>query len=274
MNVSYAKLSPTGNDTVLVSTPVPRALHGALAARLLEDPAVGGEQVGYVEPPADARAAARLQMMGGEFCGNATMALGALLARDAGLADGAAMDMAIEVSGSGAPVPCRIVREGEGWRGTVSMPLPTGIEEVSLPADGGTVIAPAVVLPGITHLILPGCAGLDETALRRLLPAWAAMLGADALGALDWDAEASSIDPLVFVPSAGTLVREHGCGSGSAAIGSWLALRAGHSLSTDVRQPGGVITVDARIVDGALSALAITGYVRLMGEGTAEAGED
>ena len=58
------------------------------AARLLEPDCVGGEQVGYLEAPSDERAAARLQMMGGEFCGNATMALGALLCRREALADG------------------------------------------------------------------------------------------------------------------------------------------------------------------------------------------
>ena len=89
MTVRYQKYSPTGNITVLVTTAVPRDRQPEVAAWLLKPEVAGGEQVGFVEPPTDPRCAARLQMMGGEFCGNATMALGAMLARNAGLADGA-----------------------------------------------------------------------------------------------------------------------------------------------------------------------------------------
>ena len=90
MTIHYLKFSPTGNITILVTTPVPRDRQGEIAARLLAPDCVGGEQVGFIEPPSDPRAAARLQMMGGEFCGNATMSVGAMLARSAGLPDGEA----------------------------------------------------------------------------------------------------------------------------------------------------------------------------------------
>jgi len=85
MTLNYQKYSPTGNVTILVTTPVPRSMQPGVAARLLED--VGGEQVGFIEPVIDPRCAARLQMMGGEFCGNAPMCLGAMLARAAGMSD-------------------------------------------------------------------------------------------------------------------------------------------------------------------------------------------
>ena len=267
MKLDYIKLSPTENITVLVTTPVPRARQAALAARLLAGDVVGGEQAGYVEPPSDPRAAARLQMMGGEFCGNAAMALGAVLARR----DGAARaDWLIEVSGSDALVPCRVRRDGDGWVGTVRMPLPTRIGKATVATDGGPLTAPLVEMPGIAHLILPSASGPAEAELRRRLPEWNRAIGADALGALLWDAGASSIDPLVYVPSAGTLVRERGCGSGSAAVGCWLAARAGGSLSIAVRQPGGVIEVEAAVEHGALTAVSITGRVTLVGEGAVE----
>ena len=96
MTIHYQKYSPPGNITLLVTTPVPRDLQPRLAARLLEG--VGGEQVGFVEPASDPRCPARLQMMGGEFCGNATMSLGAMLARSAGLPDGGGTDLLMEVS--------------------------------------------------------------------------------------------------------------------------------------------------------------------------------
>ena len=269
MILRYLQFSPTGNVTVLSTTPVPRALQPRIAARLLADDCVGGEQAGFVEPATDARADARLQMMGGEFCGNAAMSLGALLAREAGLADGEGRDFRLEVSGSAGLVPCRIVRESETWVGTVDMPLPTGLDAIAIDTDAGPLAAPLVRFPGIAHLILPAGAGPGEAELRRRMPAWNAKIGADALGALLWDEAEASIDPLVYVPAAGTLVREHGCGSGTAAIGSWKALATGKDVDAAIRQPGGTITVRARASGGAVAALSITGRVTLLREGEA-----
>ena len=265
MTLSYQKYSPTGNVTVLVTTPVPRSMQPGIASRLLED--VGGEQVGFIEPVTDSRCAARLQMMGGEFCGNATMSLGAMLARETELSDGAAMDLLLEVSGSADPVACHIRRAGEAFTGTVQMPLPTGVGETVLDTDAGALTVPLVRLPGIAHLILPADVGLDEAQLRRRLPLWNDAIGADAIGALRFNADALSMDPLVWVPSAGTLVREHGCGSGTAAIGCIQALAAGRDVEAGVRQPGGTITVRAGVEGNAITALSITGRVTLVEEG-------
>ena len=44
MTINYVKYSPTGNVTLLVTSPVPREDHGTVAAALLER--LGGEQVG------------------------------------------------------------------------------------------------------------------------------------------------------------------------------------------------------------------------------------
>ena len=268
MRIDYAKFNPTGNTTILVSTPVPRAQHGAVAAALLQK--LGGEQVGYIEPPVRPEAAARLQMMGGEFCGNASMSLGAALARKRNLPDGAGMNVLLEVSGCDHNVNCAIRRTGDSWLGEVDMPLPTRVDAVALPTDVGPLSVPLVALPGITHLILPAEACLDDAQLLRRLPEWNGTIGADALGALTWDEAAQAIDPLVYVPSAGTLVREHGCGSGSAAVGCWLALRDGHSREVGIRQPGGTITVDVRIRDDAFTSVTITGQVVLVEEGQVE----
>ena len=270
MQLNYQKYSPTGNITVLVTTPVPRDRQPEVAAWLLRPEVAGGEQAGFVEPPTDPRCAARLQMMGGEFCGNATMSLGAMLARNAGLADGAALSLLLEVSGSAAPVACRIRREGGAWGGTVDMPLPEGLEMATLETDGGPLTAPLVRMPGIAHLILPVAEAPGEAELRRRLPQWNRRIGADALGALTWNADESSIDPLVYVPSAGTLVREHGCGSGSAAVGCWLTLAAGQNAEIPVRQSGGTITVRTRFDGGAITGVTITGKVSLVAEGEAE----
>lgn len=268
MNIDYTLLSPTGNLTVLVNNPVPRAAQSAVAAKLLSPKIVGGEQAGYIERAADPRCAARLQMMGGEFCGNATMSLAALLSRDAGLADGASTNWLLEVSGSDGPVPCRVWRTGDAWIGTVRMPPPTRLSEIEIDTDGGALRVPLVEMPGIAHLLVPADAPLDELQLRRRLPAWNRAIGADALGTLIWNQADCSIDPFVYVPSAGTLVREHGCGSGTAAIGCWLSARSHREVTADVHQPGGTIRVRASCNGHGVRALSITGTVRVVREGT------
>ena len=69
--------------------------------------------------------------------------------------------------------------------------------------------------------------------------------------------------PLVFVRGTGSLVWEHGCGSGSAAAGAVEALRNGGKETTvSVRQPGGTIRVSAGAEDGMIRAVSITGHVR------------
>lgn len=259
MTIDYIKLSPTGNITILVTTQVPRQHHVEIASALLHR--VGGEQVGFIEHPFGTDA--RLQMMGGEFCGNATMSLCAILARERNLNE--PTNFVVEVSGCTAPVPCTIRRDGDGWLGAVRMPLPRQISTVELDTDGGPLRVPLVEMPGIAHLILP--LGLGAMQLRHRLPEWNRRIRADALGALSWNEAVSSIDPLVYVPSTGTIMREHGCGSGSAAVGCWLSERSMADIHADIRQPGGVITVDARRAGPTLASLSITGKVAVLEEG-------
>ena len=273
MNIEYVKLSPTGNITILVRTPVPRERQAEIAAKLLAPDCVGGEQVGYIEPAGIPRARARLQMMGGEFCGNAAMALGALLARDAGLAQGGVFSAKLEVSGADAPISCYILAQDDAWQGAVRMPLPEEITQVDLPAGDSVVRAPLVRMPGIAHLIIPAGIGIGEDELRRCLPEWNRRIGADALGALLWNAPSSFINPLVYVPSTGTLVREHGCGSGTAAVGCWLAAAQDKTYEAPIHQPGGTITVRAEISGGKLSGLSITGLVSVVDEGAVRVGD-
>ena len=70
MTIDYLVADPSGNTTILVLTPVPKEEHSALAAKLLALPGIEAEQVGYVTR--EAGKPLRVDMMGGEFCGNAS----------------------------------------------------------------------------------------------------------------------------------------------------------------------------------------------------------
>lgn len=269
MDVSFIKISPTQNVTILVTDAVARERQPEVAARLLAYDGVGGEQAGFLEPAAMPGARARLQMMGGEFCGNASMSVGAYFAWIDGLEDGACADYCLEVSGAEKPVDCRIQRIGGVYRGTVRMPLPEGFGAVDLQTDAGTRTFSIVHLPGISHVIVPVETGIGREEIERRIRQWNGKVGAEALGALRWDGARGTMEPIVYVPSTDTAVWERGCGSGTAALGCWLAKRKDGSVGAAVRQPGGEIFVSAEVEGSKVTGLSITGDVRIVAQGRA-----
>ena len=265
MELHYLLADPTKNITVLVTTPVSRSIQPELAALLLKlEPE--SEQVGFVEYT-DGRPA-RLQMMGGEFCGNATMSFGAWLCRR--VPEGETRRLSLEVSGAAQPVACSITPVRGCALGTVDMPLPEKIETLPLPLDGAEAELSVVHLPGISQIIVPAQV-LSRARAEELIRPWAELLHADALGILLLQEEEMRFDPLVYVPKTDTAVRERGCGSGSAAIGACLTQKSGAPQCLSIRQPGGAIAVTTRCSeDGSLAALAISGTVVLSRERTVD----
>ncbi|WP_369283703.1 hypothetical protein [Oscillibacter sp. GMB15532] len=262
MKLDYTIWDPTKNITLLVSSPVPRDMQPQVAANLMaQRPQV--EQVGFIEPATLPGAVLRLQMMGGEFCGNASMSAAAYAADRDGLAG---PEVPLEVSGHEGILTCRLERREDGLWGTVNMPLPVEITTAELP--GGSAV-PAVVFDGIVHCIVPAGSLSREAANSAIRPLCAA-LDADACGIMLYDKAAGAITPLVYVRSTDTAVWESGCGSGSAAVGSYLAAQAGKAVTADLRQPGGTITVCADWENGRVSTLRITGRVALVERGSCE----
>ena len=262
MLVRYTTVDPTKNITLLVTTPVQRNLQAQTALWLLRrEP--DAEQVGFLEPSDTADA--RLQMMGGEFCGNATMGLGAWLCRDRKLPAGVTHEFSLEISGADAPVPCSVTPVAHGYLGTVSMPLPLAIEERDFPVGTKTQTLSVVFLPGICHIIAP-VGTVERAAAEELLRRWSSELPGEAVGLILLDEERIAIDPLVYVKPTDTAVWERGCGSGSAAVACWLTRkrRAGQCLS--IRQPGGTIAAVTLWNGEDISALTITGSVQLRRE--------
>ena len=268
MEIAFTKCSPTQNVTILVESAVPRPEQPAAAARLLAYDNVGGEQVGFLEPTTLSGARLRLQMMGGEFCGNATMSAGAFLAMRDHLPDGSCADYPLEVSGAEGLTICHIERIGDAFRGTVRMPLPRRIDVVSLETDAGALTFPRIEMPGITHIVTPmQMLSREETARR--IRGWNQHIRADALGLLRYDQTECHIEPLVYVPATDSAVWERGCGSGTAALGSLLAQQLGRSTRASVRQPGGEIEVHAEVEAGRVARLSIAGTVRITVQGVA-----
>ena len=82
MRIKVRVADPAGNITVFVTTPVEREKYPAIARQLLAREELKGEQVGFIEKTDQGDF--RMEMMGGEFCGNASRSFGYLLCQQAG----------------------------------------------------------------------------------------------------------------------------------------------------------------------------------------------
>ena len=262
MVLRYTVIDPTKNITLLVTTPVRRELQPQTAAWLLRREK-DAEQVGFLET--SDTAPARLQMMGGEFCANATMSLGAWLCRRDRLPHGVTHDFLLEISGADALVPCAVTPVRYGYLATVELPLPEKMEERLFPAPAGDMALTVVFLPGICHIIAPQDA-IEHRQAEELLRRWSDTLPGEAVGLILLDEERTTIDPLVYVKPTDTAVWERGCGSGSAAVACYLTVRRGAAQCLSIRQQGGTIAAVTAWNGQCVTQLHITGSVALMGE--------
>ena len=252
--ISYAVMDPTGNVTILVTTPVPAAAQPACAARLLAaEPA--GEQVGFLSPGGGG-ADLSLRMAGGEFCGNAAMSAAAHLCIERASVK---ETVRVRVSGAAAPVKVKAARAADGqYACEVGMPRPRAPETAALTLDGRRFSLPLLRFDGICHLILPG--DTDRGFAERAVRVWCAALDAPALGLMLLDEEAEALTPLVYVPGGDTLYWERSCASGSAAVGAYLAWKRGEKAEAALAQPGGVLRVSASPV----GPITLRGAVKLL----------
>lgn len=269
MELQFIKASPTENMTLLIETPVPREEHLAVAEKLIAYGSVYAEQAGYIEEPENPAAAKRLQMMAGEFCGNASLSLAAVLAEEKGLSVGEETEIILEVSGADSLVNCHMKKEEKGFTGRVAMPLPKAIEYQNFHLKGETYELVVVVFEGISHIIVPASLWGEKAEEKAELAAtvWAEKMPA-AFGILLFDEEKRECRPLVSVQGV-TLVWERGCGSGTSAVGAYLAMKAGKSLSVSLKQPGGVMGAEVSVENGKITSLQITGKVSIVAKGTA-----
>ena len=238
----YYIADPTKNITALVGTPVPPASRPFVASAVMErEPAC--EQVGFVYRGGAGEPC--LAMAGGEFCGNASLSAAALFCQNAGIAPGETRELLLTVSGAEAPVPVTVRMLAEGsFDGTVRLPAPRRISEEPLPLNGGFLRLPVVWCPGIAHIMVTEdelTAAEAENAIRD----WCARLRAPGLGIMLFDAAATVLRPLVYIPGADTLFWESSCASGTGALGAYLAFRKGSGTALSVREPGGVLRVTA-----------------------------
>ncbi|WP_114296468.1 diaminopimelate epimerase [Anaerobacterium chartisolvens] len=271
MEVKFIKVNPTQNMTILVESRHSRDVYRQLASHIMAYDNVFAEQVGFIESPKGGMACARLQMMAGEFCGNATMSLAAVVAWKRNLHPGNGMEVPLEVSGANHLLMCRVKVQKTGYLCKLDMPLPLSVDKKKISCNGVTIPATIVRYPGIVHAVVnvPRFdSSIRETA-QIMAKSPELLQGEAAAGVLLYRRQSNEIAPLIYVPGAETMIWERGCGSGSASLGAYAAIEAQESIHLEIKQPGGVIDVWAKCQKGNVTCLSIQGHVDISAVGTA-----
>lgn len=288
--LEFWKISPSGNPTILVPVEAlsqeeqdqPR-LRAQLANALMQPLHVGAEQVGFIY-----RAEQSLDMMGGEFCLNATRAFAALLfeKRKERQEEGAVWESELRVSGVDMPVAVR-VQAGAGGPEQKEGALPYAAAALTFaqlpPVESLEKGISRVVLPGITHIILEEpmhSMPMEEAAWRAQAYGLCEKygLGAAAVGCLWLQARGSDweLKPVVLVQATQSLFYESACGSGTLACGLYLQAK-GHGQELRILQPSGdflSVVLEAQAgaqqkMHKAMWRIWVAGPVRICAHGTA-----
>ena len=234
------------------------------------------EQVGFVIETAVAGEAAgrRLEMAGGEFCGNAARSFALLTAQMPGQWPKAGgLRLSVEVSGAAKPLEA-CIQQGEGGhtRASIAMPLPAAQSAVY--ALGQEL--PVYHFEGISHVIAAGIEpdraafsvirAAVEADFPAAVPAAIGVMFCPLFTGLLTGEETLSMTPAVYVYKPETFVFESSCGSGSAAFAYHYFDRIGKAESGGtvvIRQPGGIIEASVKKAASRITGIEIGGPVVL-----------
>lgn len=287
MELNFVKMNPAGNTTIFIFDQLPHPIHGKVSQYLMKSNCLCADQVAFIEKPKSSSASAHLQMMGGEFCGNALRALAALLflkgypkickqketETDISINRCDYAVVPLEISGYDGVIKAEVKVIDSINRILLSkapIPVPLKIKKVNFDlvclnlTKEGTVVE----FPGITHVVFQ-----DITPEKKIVfdvQKQLRMMGADVdvLGIMFYQPNQETMTPLVYVRVSDSLVWEGSCGSGSVAVASTIAMERKESIKNlKLKQPGGEIEIDISYTDEKINKAIIQGLVSFVSEG-------
>ncbi|KEK22128.1 diaminopimelate epimerase [Bacillus gaemokensis] len=269
--IDFIKFNPTQNMTVLVKTSHPVEEYKNIASKMMAYDSVYAEQVGFIEESVKNETAAYLQMAGGEFCGNACMALATFIASEKGLKHNDSEEILLEVSGTDRLIICQVRRLSDEYHCQVTMPIPKRIEQQTIQYDGDDLDIIIVRYHEFIHIVIEVAQinpPVREKA-QKLAKLLGLTMGTNLVGILLYKSEANEMAPLIYVPHLDSMIWERGCGSGTASLGAYLAWKNNGEIRVPIRQPGGIINVIATCYKEELIDLKIEGPVKIVAQGKA-----
>jgi len=276
MKLNFIKVNPSENMTVFITDALPREKYFEIAKRLMNYNNLHAEQVGFIERPEkpESGASARLQMMGGEFCGNASRALAAV-AVERGLLNitenAGKFTVPLEASGIESVISCEVEQKSSnGYEVALSMPLHKSIHNIEVEYRNKKYTGTVVDLSGISHAVF----FTDDTSLGEeffeTVKETIKDFDYDAFGIMFYDDKDEFMRPLVYVKDTDSLIWERSCGTGTVALGVVLSYISNGSIDKNVKQPGGLMRITTSWgEDGCLESIVLKGMVYIVAEGTA-----
>jgi diaminopimelate epimerase len=272
MKLHFVKINPVENMTIFVLDQLPRKDHITISNRLMDYSNLHAEQVGFIESSKNHADLIRLQMMGGEFCGNATRSLAAFMVHSQHPEIekiGSKFMVPLEVSGIDEIINCEVepLEKTNLYMSKIKMPVPLSINEIIIDYSGNEVKTIRVDLPGITHFIVDRDKINDKDKYYEIIKSVMAKEDYDAFGIMYYDYNKNFMEPLVYVRSTESLFWERSCGSGSCALGCALAFLNKESLEKEIHQPGGLLKVSVGYENHNINSLYLNGEVEIVSEG-------
>lgn len=273
MKLNFIKVNPSENMTVFIEDDLPREKYFEIANKIMNYNSIHAEQVGFIEKPENpkSRASARLQMMGGEFCGNASRSLAAV-AVQRGFPNIAEKDgkylVPLEASGIDGVIGCQVEQKSSnGYEVALEMPLHRSISGIELEYKNEIFRGTIVDLPGISHAVF----FTDDRSLGEdffeAVRASIKEFNYDAFGIMFYDEKEEFMKPLVYVKDTDSLIWERSCGTGTVALGVVMAHLGKQSVDRNVNQPGGQMQITTVWKENGLESIVLKGMVYIVAEG-------
>jgi diaminopimelate epimerase len=270
MQLEFIKVSPTENMTIYIKNEIERRKHIDVANQLMDYAHLYAEQVGFIER-LDSQCV-HLQMMGGEFCVNASRGLAAILVRDAHpsvIYEDGKFIVPLTVSGTKGEIQLLVEEnaDDDSYDVTIKLENNATLEQVNIKYNGMTIQSTWVHLQGISHLIVDVKLIDEPIEFLEKVKEQCDVNGLEAFGIMFLDKETVHITPLVYVQGTDSLVWERGCGSGTIATGLYLYSSGETEEVIDIHQPGGTMRFSGIWENGHINRYTLKGNVRIVAQG-------
>ena len=273
MKLNFVKVNPVENMTVFILNEVDRKKHIEISKKLMDYSNIYAEQVGFIEKPIYTyydSCKVRLQMMGGEFCGNATRSLGAYLAHNNHESVKKTDDkyyVNIETSGLNKVLTCEVEKVNDNtYMSKVEMPLIIKKPKEIILQDKYKLVR--TDFSGITHFIVNSSDVEDKNLFFDIVKSYIENEEYEAFGIMFYDFKKEYLEPLVYVKATDSLFWERSCASGTSALGAALTYAKQENLITNVKQPGGILKIETFFSEGDLKKIVLNGEVEIVAQGT------
>ena len=254
MKYNVVIANPADNITIIVLDYVPREKYISISNKILNNTTFRAEQVGFVKKPI-MDGELRLEMMGGEFCGNALRSFGMMVARDKLIDKG---NVIVEISGSNKSLVVEVDNINKTAKS--EMPLPKELEYVKI---NDYLELPMVKFDGIYHIIAEDLYPTEHNFIyirNNIIKNY----NVDALGVMFFNRDEYYITPVVYVRATDTIFFESSCGSGTTATSFYLSHSYDNGIfKYSIKQPGGIIDSEVYKDNGIVTNLTIGGKVEL-----------